>query len=393
MIAPTPFFSHRGTHIRILEEARSLARLGHDVVIATYHIGEDIDVYRDTHIDVRRIRRWIFWYKKTEAGPDWQKILLNILLIKKVFSLTLSQKPDMIHAHLHEGILIGRFVQWVLFWKKIPVVADFHGSLVGEMRSHGYLGVPPLGTIFRAVEKWINGMGDYAIVSSEENLKVIAAARGGKNVSHVGDGVNLADYAHTAPRTALRKKYHIPQNAFVIVYTGALIANKGIAHILEAIPRVVQQYPDVHFVFGGFPAEGVQKFIAQNNMQKHVTLISPLRYFILPEVNTLADVAIDPKDASVRQASGKVLQYMAAKVGIICADRPTNHTYLQKESALFLSHMDADGLVDAITTFYANRIALKRCAQNAYNDSTQFSWRFIGEKIAGIYNILHKSRL
>ena len=26
MIAPTPFFSHRGTHIRILEEARSLEK-------------------------------------------------------------------------------------------------------------------------------------------------------------------------------------------------------------------------------------------------------------------------------------------------------------------------------------------------------------------------------
>ena len=35
MIAPTPFFSDRGCHVRILEEARALQRAGAAVTIGT----------------------------------------------------------------------------------------------------------------------------------------------------------------------------------------------------------------------------------------------------------------------------------------------------------------------------------------------------------------------
>ena len=31
VVAPTPFFSNRGTHIRILEEALALEKLGHEI--------------------------------------------------------------------------------------------------------------------------------------------------------------------------------------------------------------------------------------------------------------------------------------------------------------------------------------------------------------------------
>jgi hypothetical protein len=116
VVAPTPFFSNRGTHIRILEEALALEKLGHDITIATYHIGRDIDTQINTRIDVRRIRRLLFWYKKLEAGPDWQKIILDIMLIRKVFYLARTQRPDIIHGHLHEGVLIGWIIQKIFFW-------------------------------------------------------------------------------------------------------------------------------------------------------------------------------------------------------------------------------------------------------------------------------------
>jgi len=64
MVAPTPFFSDRGTHIRILEEAVALEKLGHQITIATYHIGRNIDPEIKTKIDVRRIRRLLFFFKK-----------------------------------------------------------------------------------------------------------------------------------------------------------------------------------------------------------------------------------------------------------------------------------------------------------------------------------------
>ena len=43
VIAPTSFFRDTGCHVRILEEARILSRLGHLVDIATYRNGDDVE--------------------------------------------------------------------------------------------------------------------------------------------------------------------------------------------------------------------------------------------------------------------------------------------------------------------------------------------------------------
>ncbi len=385
MIAPTPFFSHRGTHIRILEEARALEQLGHNIMIVTYHNGDDIGDYIKTNIDVRRIRRWLFWYKKTEAGPDWQKILLNIFLIVKSFNMIRTWKPDILHAHLHEGVLIGRLMQIIFFMRRRPLVSDFHGSLVGEMRSHGYLGVPPIGSIFRVLEKWISGMGDKAVVSGEENIEIIKSARKDKKVMLLSDGANILQRLSDKDIMRLRKKYDIPKDRFVVVYTGALIKNKGISHILESIPFVLQDIKNVHFVIGGFPAEWVRQYVMDKGIEKNVTIISPLNYFSLAEINGLGDIGIDPKDARVRQASGKILQYMATGLGIICANRPTNHKYLSDNSAQFLDVIDAHSLTNAIGKFYDDAGFLQKCRQNAYKDIEKFSWNKNGKKLEKIY--------
>lgn len=301
--------------------------------------------------------------------------------------------PDIVHAHLHEGVLIARIMQLIFFWKKLPVVADFHGSLVGEMRSHGYLQIPPLGTIFRFVERTINAMGDRAIVSGEENIKVIESARRDHQVSYIFDGVNLSEYARlTCDKKSYRKKYNVPENALVVVYTGALISNKGIDHVMGAIMSAIAKMPDVHFVIGGYPDELIRQFVKKNCLEHKVTIISPLSYFDLPVVNYMSDVAIDPKDADVRQASGKMLQYMAAHTGIICSRRPTNIYYLGEDSAIFLENVTSDAIVSAIERYYTDRAYLSHCAASAYARVQKFDWEVIGEKIEHVYEDVLKDK-
>lgn len=386
MIAPTPFFSHRGTHIRILEEALALEKLGHKITIITYHNGDNIHQYIKTNIDVRRIYRWLFWYKKTEAGPDWQKILLNIFLIRKVFYMTRTWKPDVIHGHLHEGILIGKLIKTIFFWRKIILVSDFHGSLVNEMKSHGYLSFKWLKAIFNFIEKKINGIGDVAVVSDKNNTEIIKSAREDKQAYHVADGVSLDRYENLPSKLNLREKYGIPLNKFVVVYTGALIENKGVSNLIEAIPKVVAKNKNIHFVIGGFPIEWIKDFVTKNNLENNVIIISPLNYFDLAEVNFLADVAIDPKDDSVQQASGKLLQYMASKVAIICADRQINKNYLGEKGAEFLEKINPENLFQAIEKLYENPDLIKKYSEISFNRAKDFSWKKIGKQLDEIYS-------
>jgi len=130
MIAPTPFFADRGCHVKILEELKSLTKRGIKVILVTYHIGRNIPGF-----EIKRIIN-VPWYKKLDAGPSIHKYYLDILLCFKALATAIRFKPDIIHAHLHEGVFVGKFVQ---FFIRKPLVADYQGSMTAEMLDHEFL--------------------------------------------------------------------------------------------------------------------------------------------------------------------------------------------------------------------------------------------------------------
>jgi len=384
VVAPTPFFSDRGTHIRILEEALALEERGHEVCIVTYHIGQELPKSFADRIDVRRIRRLLFWYKKLEAGPDWQKILLDIMLIRKTFNIARTWKPDVIHGHLHEGALIGWIVKNCLFWRRMKLIVDFHGSLTKEMTSHDYLGSGMLRSLFAGVERWIDNLGDRAVASSWENASDISRIRQKNAVIPVLDGVRLSMFCGLSDTVGLRKRYGIPERAVVVSYTGALIPNKGIAFLLEAIPLVVARYPETHFVIAGSPIDQIADYLGKDMFQKHVTVISPLPYFELPGVLALSDIGVDPKEATTRQASGKMLQYMGAGLPIVCFDTENNRRYLDG-SGSYASEVSPEALSEAIGILIADEPARQKQGRINRERAAVFSWERSAEELEKIY--------
>ena len=386
VVAPTPFFSNRGTHIRILEEALALEKLGHEITIATYHIGKDIHREIETKIDVRRILRLLFWYKKTEAGPDWQKIILDLMLIRKVFFLARMKKPDVIHGHLHEGVLIGWIVQKILFWRNIKLVADFHGSLTKEMLSHGYL-KRGLKFIFRLLENLINKLGDYAITSSWQMSEEIKKSRHDGKVETVLDGTSLDSFKIEKSKEEIRKEWELPEKKFIVGYTGSLVNNKGINYFMESIPVVLKKERNILFAIGGFPTEHVEKFIRENNLSREdVRLISPLDYFKLPELLKALDIGVDPKDASVAQASGKMLNYMAAGLPVICFDKINNRKYLG-EGGYYCRDVSSEAIAEGIFYFFENHKEKTQKGEINKQNAQKFGWNVSAEKINIIYNL------
>jgi glycosyltransferase involved in cell wall biosynthesis len=389
VVAPTPFFSDRGTHIRILEEALALEKMGHEITIATYHIGKDIHREIDTKIDVRRILRLLFWYKKTEAGPDWQKVILDIMLIRKSFFLARTKKPDIIHGHLHEGALIGWIVQKLLFWRKIKLVADFHGSLVGEMLSHGYL-KRGLNSIFLGVEKFINKLGDFAITSSWEMTKELEKNRVDGKIETVLDGTNLDSFKLKKEKGEIRKEWEIPAQKFVVGYTGGLVNNKGINYFLDSIPAVLEKNENIFFAIGGFPAEHVEKFIKSNKISSEsIRLVSPLDYFKLPEFLALCDIVVDPKGTNTSQASGKILNYISAGLPVVCFDKMNNRKYLG-EGGYYCEDISSEAIARGIFYFMKNPSEIKRMGEINKAQAEKYSWKISAEKINSIYNKIIK---
>jgi len=383
VVAPVPFFVDRGTPMRILEEALALEKKEIDINIVSYHLGRDIKtVAPETKIKNFRIRGIMFWYNKEEAGPNWQKIILDMLLIWKTLKISFLKKPDIIHAHLHEGVLVGWIVKKILFWRKIKLVADFHGGLVSEMQSHGYLNGGFLKKIFSFLENLIFSLGDWTIASSGELKGKINKIREKKNISTVLDGVSLDKYN-------LKEKENNDRNKLKVVYSGAFVVNKGINLLLDSILEISKKnLNNISFILAGGPIENIENFIKDNKLEKIVKVISPLDYRDLPEVNKRGDIAIDPKTSEVGQASGKILQYMAAGLPVICFDRENNRKYLGG-AGYYVSEKSSEKITESIMYFLNNPDKIEPMSKISRKRAGDFSWEKSAKKIINIYNKIH----
>lgn len=386
MVAPTPFFADRGTHIRILEEARALVRRGHRVTIATYHVGNEIPEVENPGIDVRRIRRFLFWYRKLEAGPDWQKLVLDLLLIRKTYTLAREFRPDIVHAHIHEGVAIAGAALFFLRLSRRTAgfVADFHGSLTREMVSHEYLRGMSLRRIFGSVERRLDNMGDAAVASSWSNAEEIAEIRKRGPVIAVIDGARTMERPTDADRLTIRNRYGIPGDAVVIVYTGAFLSNKGVIVLVEAIAAVSRSIPDAWFVLAGFPRDQIDPLLSAQVHNGRVTVISPLPYFSIADVLGMSDIAVDPKCDDTGQASGKMLQYLGAGLPVACFDTPNNRRYLG-EGGAYATERTSDSLAQAIVTLARNRQSWDHIGRVNRLRAEGFTWDKTGEKLEEVY--------
>jgi len=323
MIAPTPFYSGRGTHMRILHEAEALANRGHRIIISTYHIGDKPSGLHP-NINIKRINRILFWYTKRSSGPDWQKLFLDLLLCVKVLRISIRKKPEILHGHLHEGVLIGWIVNKLLFSRRLVLVGDFHGPLVDEMRSHGYLRLSVIQKIFTYIEKLIFRLPCCVFASSPGLKNAMDAERHTPDVCVLSDAPTLAYRPKSTVASNDQFKPGLPR----VLYTGGFTPDKGIENLFQVIAHSLQHGLSCQWIIAGGP---FKQLSVPPEIKSAVTVVSPLDHDKLFELLQHADVACDPKLGAILQGSGKLLNYMCAGLPLVCFDGPAQRFYLGDE--------------------------------------------------------------
>lgn len=328
-IAPTSFFADYGNHVRIWEEVKTLRNLGHRVVMTTYHNGDNMP-----GLEIRRT--WdVPWIKRAMVGSSRHKLYLDVALLWRTLQVALETRPDIVHAHIHEGALIGAVASRLL---RIPLIFDYQGSLTGEMLDHGFLRresvvYPPM----RALERMINHVPDAVITSSYNAASVLHHQWGfpRDRLYTVPDSVNTERFrpfdgspGWEAERERLRAELGIPAGRRLVVYLGLLAAYQGTNKLLEAARIVVEQHPDVHFLVMGYPDVVSYSALAEAlGVRDHVTLPGRILYRDAHAYLALGDIAVAPK-MSETEGAGKITNYLAMGLPVVAFDTPVSREIL-----------------------------------------------------------------
>ncbi len=385
MVAPTPYFSDRGCHVRIYEEARALTKLGHEVCIVTYHIGRDMPGVR-----VERTPR-IPWYNKLEAGPSWHKPYLDILLLWKSLVVARIFRPHLIHAHLHEGALIGYFLKLLI---RRPLLFDYQGSLTGESINHGFLNKrSPLTHIFKWFEHAINHLADLIITSSDQGRQELVTDWGispGRLINLI-DGVDTEVF-HPYPRSEARRELGIPDNVKLVVYLGLFNRYQGVDLLLDAISLLRGKYSDMRFLLMGFPDEEYRRKAVEMCIDDVIIFTGRIRYERAAFFLSAGDLAVSPKLA-LTEANGKLFNYMACGVPTVSFESNINREILG-EAGIYVEHGNCAALADTIVASLCDSEAMislsKRVRERAVN---MHSWSSRSLQLESIYRTLLSMRL
>jgi len=391
MIAPTSFFGDYGCHVRILEEVRVLQKRGHRVTIVTYYKGRDLP-----ELNIVRTRPTP-WHADYEVGSSRHKVAFDALLSWTALRMARRLKPDVIHAHLHEGALIGRAVSALT---GAPLVFDYQGSLTAEMLDHHF--VRPGGKrewFFRALENRIDRMPRAILTSSRHSAQLLREAL--QDQAHrVVPMPDCVDTDFFRPRTpadqvdvaAIQDQLGIPRDRTVVIYLGLLAPYQGTYHIIHAARQVVAAQPNVHFLVMGYPNhDHFRAEAAQYGPIEHMTFTGRVPYEQAARYLRVGDIALAPK-LSLTEGAGKILNYMACALPTVAFDTPQAHEFMA-HFGLYAERGSAESLADRITELVQQpdraRDLGRLLRARAIN---RFSWDDAARRLLGVYEAIRAPR-
>ncbi len=384
MVAPTSFFADYGCHVRILEETRALQGLGHRVCIVTYHNGNDVP-----GVEIRRTAD-VPWVKREMVGSSRHKLYLDAMLLIKCFKVAARFRPSLVHAHLHEGALIGSFISRAF---RNPLLFDYQGSLTEEMIDHRFLRRD--GPYYRPMlwlERRINGMADMVVTSSRNAADRLVELFGfpADRLQVLPDGVDTERFRPPTPAerkelTALKEQFGIPAEAPVVVYLGLLAPYQGTDLLLEAAALVLREMPEVRFLVMGYP--GVDRYRWQSEklgISHRVVFPGRIPFGQAHRYLALGDVAVSPK-MSLTEGAGKVANYMAMGLPVVAFDNRV-HRELLGDLGFYAQSGDAASLARAILHALTDReLSALRAREGRRRAVQSFSWHSVALRLEQIY--------
>ena len=222
--------------------SKRLIKDGHDVTVVTYRDGDTPYYENDKGVEVYRVDNYMI---RPNNFIDWI-MQLNFNMVAKASELIVKNgKFDVIHAH---DWLVANAAKTLKHSYDLPLVSTIHATEAG--RNSG---------IYDDTQRYIN---DTEWLLTYESTEVIVNSNFMKGhvqglfglpfdkIDVIPNGINLNNFTGIERDYDFRRQY-AADNEKIILYMGRLVYEKGINHLIAAMPKILDKYHDSKLVIAG----------------------------------------------------------------------------------------------------------------------------------------------
>ena len=303
------------THIKLLKEG--LEARGHDVLIVT----------ADGDAKEHYLENGVLHCPGIKLTKKLSSFETSVPVSRKRLNFVRDFKPDIIHVETEFGMgLCGVSIAKML---KIPLVYTMH-TMYDEYIY--YIAPRPLvKTVKKLSHKYMRVFANRAnaITGPSEKCSEYLSSAGVKlPVNVIPNPVELDDFSpeHFDPeqKRAIREKFGIPQDAFVVVFGGRLGREKSIDLLIDYWNQSVKADENMYlFIIGGGPEEQVLRDqIAALGCGDRVIMSGRVEHPELPPYLLASDIYVTASLSDTNSIS--MLEGMAAGLPVLQRRDPIN---------------------------------------------------------------------
>lgn len=291
--------------------------------------------------------------------------------------------PDVVHSH--HPFLLGDTAIRISRLLNLPIVFTHH-TMYERYTHYVMSNVPQLENFASQLSTGYANLC-HAVIAPSESVRNVIERRGVLTPIHVvPTGIATSDFAH-GDRLFARKRYNIPEDAFLVGHVGRLAREKNLTFLAHAVIGFLRYHYDAHFLLvGSGPLfEELEKLFAAKGLGERVHLTGSLSGNELASAYRAMDVFAF---ASQTETQGIVLaEAMAAGVPVVAVDAPgVREVVKHGVNGALLKGQRRSSFISALNEVYElDEEELTKMRQEAQATAEEFSRGACAEALINVY--------
>ena len=362
----------------VYDLSQRLIKDGHEVTVVTYKDGDVPYFEDDKGVKVYRVDNYMI---NPNNFIEWI-MQMNFNMVAKANEIIAKEgKFDVIHAH---DWLVAYAAKAIKNSYNIPIVATIHATEAG--RNSG---------IHDETQRYIN---DTEWMLTYEASEVIVNSNYMKSelqrlfglpfekINVVPNGINLTTFDGIERDYDFRRRYAM-DNEKIILFMGRLVYEKGIQHLIAAMPKILSGYRDAKLIVAGRGGmiDELRAEVDALGIGNKVYFAGYVNGKDVAKMYKIADVSVFP---STYEPFGIVaLEAMLAGTPVVVSDiGGLNEIVQHRENGMKSYAGNANSLADSILEIlYDHQLAQNIVKKAKEKVISQYNWSKIAQDTHYIY--------